>query len=59
MLPSQYCRLLPHLLTIANQIKISQPFKRFASAATSEIIKIREEQTKSCTKWATKVFQGK
>ena len=33
------------------------------SATTSEIINIREgrhkEQTKSCTKWATKVFQGK
>ena len=33
------------------------------SATTSEIINIHGaglgEQTKSCTKWATKVFQGK
>ena len=48
---------------MANQINVSQSFKRFVTASTSEIIKIREgrheEKTKKSTKWATKVFQGK
>ena len=48
---------------MANQIYVSQSFKRFASACNSEIINIcegrNEEHTKYCTKWAIKVFQGK
>ena len=50
-------------LTRANQINISQSFKRFMSATSKEIVNIREgrheEQTTSCTKWAIKEFQGK
>ena len=48
---------------MSRQMNISQSFKRFATASTSDITKIREgrheERTKKSTKWATKVFQGK
>ena len=54
-----YCRRLQSTrstadLKMSNQINVSQSFKRFVNASTSEIIKIREGRREEKTKKSTK-----
>ena len=46
-----------------SQLNSSAAFKRFAKATTADITKIREDRheqgTKTATKWAVNVSQGK
>ena len=46
-----------------SQINAAFSFKRFATASNADIVKIREDRheasTKSATKWAVNLFQGK